>query len=72
MFILGLFLGFNLTYLGILKFNMKKKKKTAYEEATLHLTPKEKERAEKQIGKEKIMQIDEVLKTAFSKINVYK
>ena len=50
----------------------KKKQRTAYEEATLHLTPKEKERAEKEIGKEKIIQIDKVLKHAFSKINVYK
>ena len=51
---------------------MKKKKKTDYEEATMHLTPKEKEKAEKELGKEKIIQIDKVLKTAFSKINVYK
>ena len=54
------------------KKKLKKKKKTPYEEATSHLTPKEKEKSESGIGKEKIIQIDKVLKNAFSKINVYK
>ncbi len=43
-----------------------------YEKASSHLTTKEREKAEKEIGKEKIIQIDKVLKHAFSKINVYK
>ena len=50
----------------------KKQKKTSWGEGSMHLTKKQKERAEKAIGKENMKAIDEALTEGFQKTGLVK
>ena len=51
---------------------MKKQKKTSWGEGSMHLTEKQRERAEKAIGKENMKKIDEALTEGFQKMGLIK